>query len=198
MALVNKRVTSDELAQRLVNSRKVMKMVNDNNYEKGNIDESMIVSNAPDEVLIDEPIREKKILSKNLTAAPTDIQKVHESKLPDAIKRAMIDHPIPQISLNETIDMKLVDKAKKLMEQDGSLSTTSKSSSKSPMKDFGYPTLNESKLEKLIENAVRKVLDEKLNQILTAQQLGTINENLVLKVGNSIFSGKITKVKNSK
>ena len=45
---------------------------------------------------------------------------------------------------------------------------------------------------------VRKVLDEKLTQILSANQLQTINENLVLKVGDSIFSGKITKVKTSK
>ena len=50
----------------------------------------------------------------------------------------------------------------------------------------------------LIENAVRKVMDEKLNQILTAQQTQSINENLVLKVGDSIFKGKITGVNKSK
>ena len=50
----------------------------------------------------------------------------------------------------------------------------------------------------LIENTVRKVLDEKLNQILTAQQTATINENLVLKVGDSIFKGKITGVNKAK
>ena len=32
----------------------------------------------------------------------------------------------------------------------------------------------------LIENTIRKVMDEKLNQILTAQTTSTINENLVL------------------
>ena len=50
----------------------------------------------------------------------------------------------------------------------------------------------------LIENTVRKVMDEKLNQILSAQQTQTINENLVLKVGDSIFKGKITGVNKSK
>jgi hypothetical protein len=50
----------------------------------------------------------------------------------------------------------------------------------------------------LIENTVRKVMDEKLNQILTAQQTQTISENLVLKVGDSIFKGKITGVNKSK
>ena len=50
----------------------------------------------------------------------------------------------------------------------------------------------------LIENTVRKVMDEKLNQILTASQTSTINENLVLKVGDSIFKGKITGVNKAK
>jgi hypothetical protein len=53
-------------------------------------------------------------------------------------------------------------------------------------------------LATLIENTVRKVMDEKLSQILTAQQTSTINENLVLKVGDSIFKGKITGVNKAK
>ncbi len=50
----------------------------------------------------------------------------------------------------------------------------------------------------LIENTVRKVMDEKLNQLLAAHQTSTINENLVLKVGDSIFKGKITGVNKAK
>ena len=50
----------------------------------------------------------------------------------------------------------------------------------------------------LIENTVRKVMDEKLNQILTASTTSSINENLVLKVGDSIFKGKITGVNKAK
>jgi hypothetical protein len=50
----------------------------------------------------------------------------------------------------------------------------------------------------LIENTVRKVMDEKLNQILTASTTASINENLVLKVGDSIFKGKITGVNKAK
>ena len=50
----------------------------------------------------------------------------------------------------------------------------------------------------LNENTVSKVMDEKLNQILTAQQTTSINENLVLKVGDSVFKGKITGVNKAK
>ena len=53
-------------------------------------------------------------------------------------------------------------------------------------------------LATLVENTVRKVLDEKLNQILTAQQTQSINESLVLKVGDSVFKGKITGVNKAK
>lgn len=57
-------------------------------------------------------------------------------------------------------------------------------------------------LTPIIENVVRKtvteILDSKLNQILTAQQTLSINESLVLKVGDSIFKGKITGVNKSK
>ena len=41
-------------------------------------------------------------------------------------------------------------------------------------------------------------MDEKLTQILSAQQTQSINENLVLKVGDSIFKGKITGVNKAK
>jgi hypothetical protein len=50
----------------------------------------------------------------------------------------------------------------------------------------------------LIENTVRKVMDEKLNQILSASTTASINENLVLKVGDSIFKGNITGVNKAK
>jgi hypothetical protein len=50
----------------------------------------------------------------------------------------------------------------------------------------------------LIENAVRKVMDEKLTQILSASTTASINEDLVLKVGDSIFKGKITGVNKAK
>jgi uncharacterized membrane protein YheB (UPF0754 family) len=101
---------------------------------------------------------------------------------------------MPQISLSETLDMDFIKGAKRLMEQEGvstSKQTTSKSTQQSSNVDMNAIAV-------LIENTVRKVMDEKLNQILTAQQTQTINENLVLKVGDSVFKGKITGVNKSK
>lgn len=202
MALINKKITPEELAQRLVSSKKVMQKVDTGDYETGNINEQALISNEveitadgekPMQPPVDQPTKFKSI-------GTIDPNRINQSKLPDSIKKAMLENPIPQITLNDSLDIDLVKKAKKLMEQEG---VQSKPSGKSPLppkqtRDVGFPQIDESKLEKLVENAVRKVLDEKLTQILSAQQLQTINENLVLKVGDSIFQGKITKVKSAK
>jgi hypothetical protein len=125
-------------------------------------------------------------------------KKIMESKLPDAIKKAMIDTPIPQISLNDSLNLDFVKNTKKLMEAEGV--RINSNSSKSIQSNNDGHLMKE--LTPLIENIVRKtvteILDSKLNQILTAQQTLSINENLVLKVGDSIFKGKITGVNKSK
>jgi hypothetical protein len=126
-----------------------------------------------------------------------NVDKIMNSKLSPAIKQAMIDHPIEQmqsISLNETLDMDFVKGAKRLMEQEG---VSSKKSQPQQRQSSGG-NIDMNAIAILIENTVRKVMDEKLNQILSASTTSSINENLVLKVGDSIFKGKITGVNKAK
>jgi hypothetical protein len=126
------------------------------------------------------------------------IDKIQNSKLPDAIKRAMIESPIQQmnqISLNDTLDMDFIKGAKRLMEQEG---VATKKQPQPQRQQSSGGNIDMGAIAVLIENTIRKVLDEKLNQILTAQTTSTINENLVLKVGDSIFKGKITGVNKAK
>jgi hypothetical protein len=183
-------ISENDLMMKLVNAKKVMNKVDSGNYQTGNINESMLFS-APEELVNSEttstpPSRPRGVPS---------VQKIQESKLPDAIKQAMIDNPIPQISLNETLDMDFVKGAKRLMEQEG---LTKKTTTQTRTQNVTPQNIDMNAIAVLIENTVRKVMDEKLNQILTAQQTSTINENLVLKVGDSIFKGKITGVNKAK
>jgi hypothetical protein len=179
-------ITSDELAKKLVKSRKLMDVVDSGNYERGNINEEILRSDPEDLMKIETPTPQFK---RNDTSP--SIEKINQTKLPDAIKRAMIENPIPQISLNDTIDMDFIKKAKNLMEKEGDI--------KRPTQQPSTIHTNEivKALTPIIENIIRKTLDEKLNQILSAQQTMSINENLVLKVGDSIFKGKITGVNKS-
>jgi hypothetical protein len=194
----NQRISSDELAAKLVNSRKIMKKVDSGDYEKGNINEDLIVK-SPNEILEDtRPIPQSKIAG--LPVGVPSVDKIRRSKLPDAIKTAMIENPIPvpEISLSDSLDMNLINKAKKLMEEDNG---SNKNNGKLKQPYQINENTNKSvpgELERIIESTIRKVLDEKLSQILNAQSAVSINENLVIKVGDSLFSGKITKVKNTK
>jgi hypothetical protein len=104
-----------------------------------------------------------------------------------------------QISLNDTLDMDFIKGAKRLMEQEG---VSSKKQGVVPFSkqqpQSSAPAVDMNSLAVLIENTVRKVMDEKLNQILSASTTASINENLVLKVGDSIFKGRITGVNKAK
>ena len=183
-------ISENDLMRKLVNAKKVMNKVDNKDYQTGNINESMLFSD-PEELMNSNTTQPSITRPKGV---PT-VQKIQESKLPDVIKQAMIDNPIPQISLNETLDMDFVKGAKRLMEQEG---LTKKSVPQKNTGTFSNPSIDMNAIAVLIENTVRKVMDEKLNQILTAQQTASINENLVLKVGDSIFKGKITGVNKSK
>jgi hypothetical protein len=196
------RITQNELMKNLVSARKIMSKVNTGDYEKGNIDESLL-TRGTEELLDDETPAQPSIRP----VGKADPDKINQSKLPDAIKRAMIENPIPEISLNDSLDMDFVNKTRKLMEADGTIpvkrtlnesrqAPTQQSSNRQGQTESRQ--INESSLEKMIESTIRRVLDEKLTQILNAQDAVAINENLVIKVGESLFSGKITKVKSSK
>jgi len=192
-------ISQNDLMKKLVNAKKVMNKVDGGNYERGNIDESILFS-SPEELMNEQQPQSNRVTR---PVGTPNVDRIQQSKLPDAIKRAMIESPIPQmgqISLNDTLDMDFIKGAKRLMEQEG---VSSKKQgvvpfSKQQLQSSGSSNIDMNSLAVLIENTVRKVMDEKLNQILSASTTASINENLVLKVGDSIFKGKITGVNKAK
>jgi hypothetical protein len=188
-------ISPNDLMSRLVQAKKVMNKVDSGNFEKGYVNE---------EILRSDPENVVNLVQGHQPTPPAvnrgnvvNVDKINNSKLPDVIKKAMIENPIPQITLNDSINMDFIQGAKKLMEREG-LSKKTQPKQQQMVVQQPYSNVDMNSLTTLIENTIRKVLDEKLNQILTAQQTATINENLVLKVGDSIFKGKITGVNKAK
>jgi hypothetical protein len=195
-----------DFMQKLVNAKKIMNKVDSGDYQVGYTNTDILFSNPEELMEQSAPESQKTNLVPN---TPPSIEKIKQSKLPDAIKQAMISKPIPQITLNEGLDENVIQGAKRLMEQEGLINSQSREnikpfSQKNNRTQSNNIPINEltAILTPIIENIVRKtiteILDVKLTQILTAQETKTINENLVLKVGNSIFRGNITGVKKSK
>jgi len=178
-----------------------MRKVDNGDFVKGAINEKVLRSD-PEELMIENT---PTTTQSNRPVAVANTDRINQSKLPENIKKAMIESPIPVIGLNDSLDMNFVEKTRRLMEQDGSVlprretTPTSKSTTKTT-------TMTSSELERrltpIIENVIRKTLEEivdkKLEQILMAQNSTTINENLAIKVGDTIFTGKITKSKSTK
>ena len=191
-------ISSNDLMHKLVQAKKVMNKVESGNFERGNINED-IIRNAPEDIDMSQT-QSNTSITRPVSNGTVNVDRIQNSKLPDAIKRAMIEHPIeqmPSISLNETLDMDFIKGAKRLMEQEG-VATMKQPSAPQRTNTQSSSNIDMNALSTLIENTVRKVMDEKLNQILTAQQTQSMNENLVLKVGDSIFKGKITGVNKAK
>jgi hypothetical protein len=194
MSQGNGSISQNDLMKKLVQAKKVMNKVDGGDYERGHVNESMLLS-SPEDAMNNTEYQSNP----TRPMGSPSIDRIQNSKLPDAIKRAMIESPIQQmnqISLNDTLDMDFIKGAKRLMEQEGV--ATKKQQVQPQRQQSSGGNIDMGAIAVLIENTIRKVLDEKLNQILTAQTTSTINENLVLKVGDSIFKGKITGVNKAK
>ena len=192
-------ISANDLMTKLAKASKVMQKVEGGNFTRGNVSESMLSDGYDNnDEYVQQSFPQQQIQQNQYSTPDFDMSKIQNSKLPDAIKKAMMENPISQISLGETLDMDFVKGAKRLIEQENRANNPSKSKQQSkPVQNVGG-NIDMNAIAVLIENTVRKVMDEKLNQILTAQTTSTINENLVLKVGDSIFKGKITGVNKSK
>jgi hypothetical protein len=199
-------ISPTDLMAKLAKAKKVMNQVERGNYKPGKMNESISRSDDDYEFdmdntpIYDQTERLTENTNTNYGQQPLDINKINQSRLPDAIKRAMIEKPIiqPDISLSDGLDMNIIKGAKRIMEQDNP------SPRKKPLTEQTRPQPQVvtgdliKTITPIIENIIRKVMDEKLTQLLTAQKTQSINENLVLKVGDSIFKGKITGVQSSK
>ena len=142
--------------------------------------------NLPQDLLQESEIPQAP--SKN---QPMTVDRVMASKLPDAIKQLMIEHPISQPnSSGPTLSNDLVDKAARLMNLDNNHTEPVKQ--RAVIKEQSQPLFNNTQLKELLREVVEEVLNENGLLIESTQKS---NELFSFKVGKHIFEGKVTKIK---
>lgn len=115
------------------------------------------------------------------------IDAIKNSRLPDEIKKLMIEHPIqPMQAQSSSLSNELIEKATRLMRE-----------GKEPMVEPQQTVQKSSNLDikqiqQIVESTVRKVLKE--NGLISESEEKT-NEIFSFKVGKHIFEGKVTKIK---
>ena len=123
---------------------------------------------------------------------PITKDRVMSSKLPDEIKRLMIEHPInqPNSMAGPSLSNDLIDKAARLMNIDAK--GTPKEYQSKRMVEQPIPTQDLSSLKKLLREVVEEVLQE---NGLIAESTQKSNEIFSFKVGKHIFEGRGNKIK---
>jgi hypothetical protein len=156
--------------------------------------------NIPQEFLQESQQTEQPYLA-SIPKTPTMPQaitkdRVMSSKLPDEIKRLMIEHPIEQptsMTGGATLSNELVEKAARLMNTDARGNQVNQP--KQRVIEQSQPqqsNFNMKELKSMLREVVEEVLQE--NGILSESEQKS-NEVFSFKVGKHIFEGKVTKIK---
>jgi len=155
--------------------------------------------NIPQEFLQESPSVNQPYLSSipkentKPVGVPT-VDAIKNSKLPDEIKRLMMEHPIAQQQQQSpTLSNDLIEKATRLMNQNNSGYVPNSTKLK--------PVQQESSTSSQIDyKLIKKMISEAVNEALTENGLlvestEKSNEQFTFKVGKHIFEGKVTKIK---
>ena len=133
--------------------------------------------------------------TKNFTKETQEMSqdKILSSRLPDEIKRLMIEHPIAQpkgVGTTPTISNELVEKASRLMNTNAAGNTIKESKTSKPTQSF--TGLDAETIKSIVRETVQEVLSENGLLVESTQKS---NESISFRVGKHIFEGKVTKIK---
>ena len=126
------------------------------------------------------------------------VDAIKNSKLPDEIKRLMMEHPIAQPSSpmgNAVLSDELVEKASRLM-REGSNNNYEPESAKSKASPQPKQTQSPNFDMKVLKQMIKEAVDEALAENgLMVESSEKANEMLSFKVGKHLFEGRVTKIK---
>jgi hypothetical protein len=195
--------TEQDLISRLMISKKIMDKHNSmNRGSQGNIPTTPMVEeyqpvnatyNLPQELLSEQPVQQKTYS----TEVPTD-ERILNSKLPDEIKKLMMEHPIekPTMGVNTgtAISNELVEKATRLMntKANGDLINENVVKRQPQQQVQQTSQLSAKQIKSIVKETVEDVLKE--NGLLTESTTKS-DELFKFRVGEHIFEGKVLRIR---
>jgi hypothetical protein len=189
----------DSLIQKLMVSKQIMDRHNDmdrgvspksnrpsmsESYSRDEYEEKPIPANynIPQEYLQSAPPTPK-------SPPMVTEDRIKNSKLPDAIKKLMMEHPIQQPqSYAPTLSNDVIERASRLM---GNKQPVTESKSIPQQQNTSF-NLSAADIKKIVRETVEEVLSENGLMVESTQKS---NELMTIKVGKHIFEGKISKIK---
>ncbi len=203
----------EKLQNSLLAAKQVMSKVDNKSYSTGNVDASMLTQDTNNlQSSPQQPSPQQTPVSSN--RAQRDVKsnlsedKIKGSNLPDNIKQLMLENPIPTVNFENNLSSDFIDEVAKKMEEQSKFTsgaqkipqpTTPTQPTQPIQRQTTSLNLNEE-LKSFIKEAITETLDDivesKLNKLMESNK--EISENLQIRVGDSMFIGKITDVRNVK
>jgi len=128
--------------------------------------------------------------------------RILNSRLPDEIKRLMIEHPIdqPNTMAGPTLSNDLIESAARLMKIDAAGGTPPQNQQRTQQPQTQYQQQNVSGIDySLLKSIIRDTITEVLTEKgLIAESSSKTKEQISFRVGQHVFEGVVTKIKKMK
>ena len=204
----------EKLQNSLLAAKQVMNKVETKTYQTGNVDSSLLtqdtsnLQSSPQQAATQQPTsdRAQRDVKSNMSE-----DKIKGSKLPENIKKLMLENPIPTVSYENELSNDFIDEvAKKMKKQEsfgaGAQQIPQQVIESTPINNNSTTQFNNNTtqfnddLKNFIKEAIVETLDgiveSKLNKLMETNK--EVSENLQIRVGDSMFIGKITDVRKAK
>ena len=197
----------DQLLEKLVKSKAIMDKTE--NIKRGELRPTSLQQNLiedfnipqakyniPQELLQESEPQAPNYMTPKENTKPVGIPTVDaikKSKLPDEIKRLMIEHPIAQAEQPQvTISNDLIEKASRLMRKQDDNNYIPESAKSKSTNVVKTQQIDYNLIQNMINEAVEKAIK---NSGLLVESVEKTSDNFTFRVGKHIFEGKISKVK---
>ena len=200
---------SSNLMEKLAVSKKIMEKHNGTPRTQGGslpmADNYNASYNIPQDMLQQPPQQQQpNIPTPSMSNEPVTENAIKNSKLPDAIKRLMLENPITQPQSNgPTLSNDIIEGAARLMKNNSTPQPNELVNTKQPLKEVSSSTSLNNDLKQMIRDVVRDTVRDVVREELKSSGMVTegnqkVNETLSLRVGKHVFEGKVLKVKKVK
>ena len=193
--------SEQDLIQKLMISKKIMEKHNEmgrnGNQSSGGMSSPMVEDYQPIQATYNLPqefLSEQEV-AKPINNGPMTSDRILGSKLPDEIKKLMMEHPIQQPTMgvgSGTLSNELVEKASRLMRTNAKGELTENKQPQRQQQSQTTTGINANEIRDIVRETVQDVLRE--NGLLTESETKS-NEVFKFRVGQHIFEGKLVRVK---
>jgi hypothetical protein len=193
--------SEQDLIQKLMISKKIMEKHNDmgrNGIQStGGMSSPMVEDFQPVQAnynLPQEFLSEQQV-TKPVNNGPMTSDRIMDSKLPDEIKKLMMEHPIQQPTMGAgtgTLSNELVEKASRLMNTNAKGDLIESKQPQRKQQSQSNVGVDANVIRDIVRETVEDVLRE--NGLLTESETKS-NEVFKFRVGQHIFEGKLVRVK---